>query len=384
MHSLLPRHSVHLLVLQPTPFCNINCDYCYLNDRSSKRLMTLDTARRVFTHLREDELLAEGFELIWHAGEPLAAGVPFFRDAQHVINATVGDIIGCQTFQTNGMLIDDSWCELFSDIGAVVGVSLDGPEDLHDLHRKSRSGRGTHEQVMRGIRLLQAHDIDFYALCVLHAASLREPERLFEFFAASGIQRLGFNFEETEGIHTSHLFTAGDLESLTTQFLRYACDYTTSRNGIWVREFSDMLQTIRDSADAPTITHVNQPFSILTVGWDGRWSTFCPELISYGRAPNDFFFGNLNDGPLSLHADMKKFSAVARAVEEGIARCRSECEYFSVCGGGRPSNKFAEYGSFAASETQQCRLSVKRLADVCIDQIARNMIRNAEAISTPS
>src|SRR5437588_7446046 len=104
--------------------------------------------------------------------------------------------------QTNGTLINDEWCEFIKGCQIEIGVSLDGPKDLHDHNRKTRSLNGTFDRVVRGLSLLRNHDIPFHVISVLTRRSLADPTAIFEFFESLGIRRVHFNIEEIEGIHS--------------------------------------------------------------------------------------------------------------------------------------------------------------------------------------
>jgi len=193
-----------LLVVRPTPFCNIDCDYCYLLDHQIRGVVKPETLDALFRSVFASSILRDGFSLIWHAGEPLVLPVAFYEQALAMLarhNARGLKVKVC--FQTNGLLIDDRWCRFFLESGAKVGVSLDGPRDLHDRHRRTRGGRGTFDRAMAGLRRLQEAGIAFSVICVLTREALLEPRRIFAFFEEAGIRDIGFNIEELEGDHAS-------------------------------------------------------------------------------------------------------------------------------------------------------------------------------------
>ena len=146
---------LELLVLQPTPFCNLDCTYCYLPDRDSKRRMSESTLNRVAEFVFSSGIVERGFTVVWHAGEPMVLPVGYYERAIEIIAAhnAAGFKVG-HSFQTNGVLIDDEWCDFFRKHQVNVGVSVDGPAFLHDRNRKTRKGAGTQHRVMDGIRKL--------------------------------------------------------------------------------------------------------------------------------------------------------------------------------------------------------------------------------------
>ena len=127
---------LRLLILQPTAFCNISCRYCYLPNRNETHRLQVDDLETVVHRLVKDDLFGEFVEICWHAGEPLAVGVPYYEAAVRTIRNIIpsGTAI-CHTIQTNGLLINQDWCRFFADNGVNLGISLDGPEDIHDRYR---------------------------------------------------------------------------------------------------------------------------------------------------------------------------------------------------------------------------------------------------------
>src|SRR5260370_28060629 len=116
----------------------------------------------------------------FQGGEPTLAGLPYFeklvefqkqygRDGQQVGNAV----------QTSAVLLDKSWCDLFHAYSWLLGVSLDGPEEMHDLYRVNKEGRGTWKRVMQSVELLQVNKVEFNILCVLSQANVGRAQELY-------------------------------------------------------------------------------------------------------------------------------------------------------------------------------------------------------------
>ena len=193
-----------LLVVQATPYCNLDCDYCYLPDRHDRRRLEPALLDPILDTVLSSPFVEEPFTLLWHAGEPLMVPPAFYDEASRRITAALErhgqrDLLIPQAIQTNATVIDERWCACFERNQMQVGVSLDGPAALHDAHRRTRTGLGSHAATMRGIAQLQRHGIPFEVITVLTAASLEDPDGLFHFFVEHGIGDVGFNMEETEG-----------------------------------------------------------------------------------------------------------------------------------------------------------------------------------------
>src|SRR5262249_22991305 len=147
-------------VVQPTPFCNIDCRYCYLPDRNRKAAAAPETLFNLFSQVFASGWVRDCLSVVWHAGEPMVLPIGFYRDAFRMIdllkpaNVSIG-----HSFQTNGTLINEDWCAFFAEEQVNVGVSVDGPRRLHDCNRLTRSGLGTFDKTIAGIRLLRRHGI---------------------------------------------------------------------------------------------------------------------------------------------------------------------------------------------------------------------------------
>lgn len=358
-----------MVVIQPTGFCNIDCSYCYLPNRNDKHTISLDLVERLFAQLFGMNRTAPEVTVVWHAGEPLVVPPSFYRDAFAIIERYRPTHVRVKhSFQTNGMLINAEWCALFKEWEVGVGVSIDGPAPLHDANRKTRSGKGTHAQAMKGIATLRAHDVPFHVITVLSAASLESPERLMDFYLDAGIDHVCFNIEESEGSHVSSLFETRGLSEVYTQFLRRFWHLAQESGRIhFVREIDLAIGRIFRPEEAEGHNIQVEPFAMLNVGSRGEVSSFSPELLGLENAAYDnFVFGNLLTDPLAVIEERCRESALHRDIKAGVAACESSCAYFSVCGGGAPINKLFENGSFASTATSYCALTLKVPTDIVI------------------
>jgi len=180
--------AIETLVIQPTPFCNIACTYCYLRHRGDRSVMSDKTLGMVFERVFASRWLGLALSVIWHAGEPLVLPVAYYRDAFDRIERWRPQALNLRhSIQTNGMLITAEWCELIRQHNVGIGVSLDGSRRLHDLYRRTRSGGGTFDRTMAGIHLLRQHGVDFHVITVLSNDSLEDPDGQVDFYISEGI-----------------------------------------------------------------------------------------------------------------------------------------------------------------------------------------------------
>lgn len=181
-----PR-AFHVMAKPTGARCNLRCDYCFFlekaqlypgsNFRMSDAVMERYIRQTITAHQVPQVTLA------WQGGEPTLMGLDFFRRAVALAQrySKPGMTIE-HTIQTNGVLLDDDWCRFFHDHRVLVGLSLDGPQALHDVYRHDGQGRSVFAAVVRAARLLQAHEVEFNILCTVNAANSRHPLEVYRFF----------------------------------------------------------------------------------------------------------------------------------------------------------------------------------------------------------
>lgn len=369
----MPR--LELLVVQPTPFCNIDCRYCYLPDRNSKAIVAPETLAKLFSQVFASGWVENGLSVVWHAGEPMVLPIDFYRKAFRMIDGlrpTQTPVT--HSFQTNGTLMDEAWCKFFGEEQVNLGVSIDGPRRLHDRNRLTRSGRGTFDKTIAGIRLLRRHEVPFHVISVLSMDSMLSAREMFDFYVEEGIQHVCFNVEESEGNYVSQSFADNGVEAA---YYRFLSEFWRLSAGApdkikFIREIEHALQQVIRPKDALFSNQLVEPFAITSMDWAGNISTFSPELLGLKSADyGDFLLGNINSDNLVDLPKRANFVKMLKDIETGVAMCRERCEYFSVCGGGEPVNKLAENGSFASTETTYCRVTKMRATDLVLDAIER-------------
>jgi uncharacterized protein len=361
------------VVIQPTPFCNIDCRYCYLPDRLNKNQISDQVLYKIFNEVFASNEITGRIHFVWHAGEPLTLPVAFYERAFAIakeVNAQYNrDYF--HGFQTNATLINDAWAEFFIAHDVKVGVSLDGPDFLHDRNRVMRSGNGTHTKVMQGIRILQKHQIDFSTICVLTNFSLDYPDEIYRFFVDHGIDYVGFNIDEQEGTNKQSSYGQDGVQERYKWFLKRFLELTNTDQGkLVVREFAWFVPLII-SGDSTVFAPDNSPstpLKLLTFDYQGNYSTFDPELA--GAASDrfeNFRMGNILENPLDSIIHNHVYQQVNAEIQSGVHMCEQTCKYWVICGGGFPSNKYFEHGRFDVTETIACRIYRQATADVIFD-----------------
>lgn len=370
---------IRLVVIQSTSFCNLNCDYCYLPNRHLENQLSLELIEPIIKTVLTSPFMGCDFTILWHAGEPLAVPISFYDQATALIRGAedkykTQPVQIFQSIQTNGTLINQAWCDCFKRNQIYVGVSIDGPAFLHDAHRQTRKGTGTHAATMRGVSLLQKNEIPFNVISVLTEDSLDYPDEIFNFFMENGIYSVGFNMEEAEGVHQNSTLNQSGIEERYREFIKRFWDLTVQANGVLkLREFESMC-TLVYTDKRLDYTDMNRPFVIVNFDHQGNFSTFDPELLSIKTEQyGNFILGNILDDSLESVCDTEKFQKIYRDMFSGVDLCRQTCEYFGLCGGGAGSNKYWENGTFNTTETKACRYRTQVIADVVLDGLENSL-----------
>ena len=369
---------IGVVVAQPTPFCNIDCRYCYLPQRTLKTVMTQSTVRALFERVFASGWANQDLTVIWHAGEPLVVPPNFYRTAFETIESMrPASVRVHHSMQTNGMLISSEWCDLFKAWHVGVGVSIDGPKRFNDEHRLTRSGHSTFDRALAGIRRLREESVPFHVISVLSQHSMEAPEEMLDFYLAEGIEDVCFNVEESEGAHVSGLFQSTDpqarFRSFLSRFWRLARQSGKIR---FIREIDGMLPRVFRPEDNELRNEQAEPFAMLNVDCQGNVSSFSPELLGLKQsAYADFIIGNVHSCSLEEMSQSPAMQAMTRDIATGVDVCRRTCQYFSVCGGGAPVNKLFENGSFASGRTSFCDLTQKIPIDLILEAFDRLELR---------
>ena len=272
----------NLLIIQSSPFCNIDCTYCYLADRTNKKRMSIETVRDIVKFIADVPFANEILTVCWHAGEPLAVPISFYERAFELFAS--GPRRVRQNIQTNGTLISDDWCYLFNKWSVQIGLSIDGPKAIHDRNRIDRTGRGTFERVTRGISKLREHNVPFSVIAVLTKDSLQAADELWDFFKSVGISHVGFNIDEIEGAHGSSSLQKAEHLVAFRRFMSRIAELHENDPDLKCREIEDMRRHLIAPLDGEIERADNRPGAILNIDADGNWTTFSPELLGQSHS----------------------------------------------------------------------------------------------------
>lgn len=319
--------------------CNLRCEYCFYRPKAllyphqKRHAMPLEVLNRFIGDYMQMAGQTPSFG--WQGGEPTTLGLEFFRRvvAIQVKKAKPGQAIA-NGFQTNGILIDDDWARFFRRYQFLVGLSLDGPQHIHDYYRRDLGRRPTWDRVMRAMATLRANAVEFNILCMVTAFSGDKGAEVYDFFKAHDLRFLQF-------------IPCIEIDPDTGNVMPYSC--TPQQYGQFLCEVFD-----RWAAEEPAHTYV-RTFDDLLMAYMGEQSPTCifrPTCAEYlliehngDVYPCDFFveerwkLGNLMETPLREIALSDKLMEFRYAKSELVERC-VECEYVRLCYGGCQRHRF--------------------------------------------
>lgn len=340
--------------------CNLRCKYCYYLEKSHlyrnapARVMSDELLERFVQEYIQAQTMSQVL-FTWHGGEPLMRPLSFYRKAVALQEKYAFGRQIDNTIQTNGTLLTDEWCEFFKEHNWLVGISIDGPQEFHDEYRRTASDKPSWQKVMRGIRLLRKHGVEWNAMAVVNDFNAGYPLEFYHFFKEMGAKYIQFApVVERMAAHSDgrHLATLVDQECPVADFSVSPAqwgDFLCAIFDEWVRH--DVGQTYVEI------------FDCTLANWVGERPGICVYAKECGHAGvmefngdvyscDHFVFpeyklGNIRDRTLveMLYGEQQRqFSCLKHA---SLPKQCKECEWEFACHGECPKNRFVNdrYGN---------------------------------------
>jgi len=354
------RVPFHVMAKPIGPLCNLDCRYCFYLKK--EKLYPAGEAFRMSplvleAFVRQYIAFQPGPEVTftWQGGEPTLLGVDFFREVvrlqrEHADGRKVSNAI-----QTNGTLLDDAWCAFFTEHGFLVGLSIDGPEELHDAYRRDKGGHPSFEQVMRGVGYLRKHDTDFNTLTVVNRLNARRPLEVYRFLQEVGSRFLQF----IPLVEPPADADTGSPESRPTASPGHPAGRRkapVTPESVEAEEFGSFLMAVFDEWVRNDVGRVFvQLFDVTLAGWMGMEPPLCVFAETCGQAVAlehdgslfscdhyvrpDHRLGNILDTPMRDLVGHPAQHAFGQAKRDTLHRYCRECEVRFLCNGECPKNR---------------------------------------------
>lgn len=180
---------------KPSSFqCNLKCDYCFYLEKESQFTHEKWMDDSTLKEFIKQYIAASGNQVYftWQGGEPTLAGLDFFRKVIHYQQRYAGQKRIFNALQTNGILLNNEWCAFLKEHEFLVGISIDGPQELHDRYRRSNSGNGTFAKVIAAIERLKSYQVEFNTLTVINNINVHYPLEVYHFLKSIGSKHMQF------------------------------------------------------------------------------------------------------------------------------------------------------------------------------------------------
>jgi uncharacterized protein len=352
--------------------CNLDCHYCYY--RQKERLTPGTESFQMRSDLLEEYIVQEiettpgpVINFFWHGGEPTLLGLEYFRkivDLQRKHRPQDRRITN--GIQTNAVLLNEEWCRFFAAEGFAVGVSVDGPQALHDSYRLTKDQKPTFRQVMQGYRLLRQHKIPVDILCVVHAKNAQHPLEVYRFFKEIRAQYISF------------------IPLVEPQSSGESC---VSPRTVPPDSFGIFLCTIFDEWVRQDIGRIIiQIFEEAARPAYGQDHSLCIFRSTCGNVPviehnGDFYscdhfvtpehrLGNIRETPLAALLESPVQRAFGQAKLDSLPRYCRECEVRTLCNGGCPKDRIIDTPDGEAGLNYLCA-GYKRFFEHCRPYVTR-------------
>ncbi|MFO7979933.1 MAG: anaerobic sulfatase maturase [Candidatus Aminicenantes bacterium] len=343
----MPRKSsqpFHVIIKPIGPICNLNCTYCYYLDKKNlypnkkkfrMPLSILEELTKQYISSQPDGL--QEIQFAWQGGEPTLLGVDFFKKAVELQKKyTPRGMKITNSLQTNGTLLNDEWGQFFHDESFLVGISIDGPQDIHDCFRYDSKGQGSFNQTMKGLEILKKHKVEFNTLTVVNSVNGNQPKKVYDFLK--------------------------DIGSRFFQFIPIVerdASGSVTKETVGPRQWGRFLQTVFDCWLSSDIGRIFiQRFDIGLGLSMGLPSALCAFSETCGRAValehngdlyscdhfvfKDYYLGNITKQSLASLIDSPKQKKFGQDKKDKLPKKCRQCHYLSLCQGECPANRFVK------------------------------------------
>ncbi len=338
----------HLLAKPTGAVCNLACQYCFFLSKEklypdSPFRMTDEMLEEYIRQYVEAQRVPEA-SIAWQGGEPTLMGLDFFRRSVELVEKHKRPKMTIQhTMQTNGTLLDDEWCEFFKEHNFLIGISIDGPAEMHNAYRVDKGGNPSFDRVMRGLEFLKKRKVDFNILCTVHAANGDYPLEVYRFFRdeleAEFVQFIAIVVRDNEtGFQEGKTVTDRSVEpeQWGNFFIGVFDEWVRRDVGQTYVQFFDVA--LGNWVGAPPSLCVFSPTCGTALALEHNGDLYsCDHFVE----PN-YFLGNIAETHIMELVASDKQQKFGRDKLDTLPSYCQECDVLFACHGGCPKNRFVE------------------------------------------
>jgi|SRR5271157_70413 len=352
---------IHVVAKPIGPLCNLNCEYCFYLEKQAlfgadENYRMSDGVLSAFITNYVKSQPTPVVEFVWQGGEPTLLGIDFFKRVVDLQKQFTGAKTITNSLQTNGTLLDEDWCRFLKKHNFMVGISLDGPKEIHDRYRRDRKGTGTFDKVMRGLKLLQKHKVEYNVLACVARETARKPLDVYHFFKNEGVEFIQFS-PVVERVTDGGGAQLGLRLAGPAALEREERETDVTPWSVIPEEYGDFLIDIYEDwvrHDVGTVFVMN--FEWVLNAWIGNPSPVCVYAKTCGRSVviehngdvyacdhcvyPEYRLGNIKTDRLSGMVERSLQSGFGVKKEAVLPGWCKECEVLAACHGGCPKHRF--------------------------------------------
>jgi uncharacterized protein len=352
---------IHVVAKPIGPVCNLACEYCFYLEKKAlfgpgEQYRMSDKVLSAFITNYITSQPTPAVEFVWQGGEPTLLGIEFFKRVIELQKPFSGEKTITNSLQTNGTLLTERWCQFLKKHNFMVGISLDGPQEIHDRYRCDRKGSGSFDRVMQGLRLLQKHEIPYNVLACVARETAKKPLDVYCFLRGEGVEFIQFTpiVERIPDTRSSELglCLAGPAPLDKDNGHKDVTPWSVAPE-----EYGDFLiavyeEWVRNDVDKTFVMN----FEWALNAWIGDPSPVCIHAVQCGRSVvlehnGDIYacdhsvypqynLGNIMTYRLSGMVERSLQSGFGISKETALPRLCRECEVLAACRGGCPKHRF--------------------------------------------
>jgi uncharacterized protein len=358
----ITAQGIHVVAKPTGPACNLNCEYCFYLEKqvlfsSRSQYLMSDAVLAAFINNYVTSQPTPVVEFVWQGGEPTLAGLEFFKRVIELQRPLTRQKTIRNAIQTNGTLLDDTWCRFLKRHDFMVGISLDGPKEIHDRYRRNRKGRGTFERTMNGLRFLQKHQVEYNVMACVARETAAKPLEVYGFFRDAGVEHIQFTpiVERMPDATTAGLglrlaaFPSLDRQEQQTEVADWSVlpkaygDFLIAVYEEWVRHDVGKIFVMNFEwalnawigNPSPVCTHARQCGRSLVIEHNG--DVFACDHSVYPQSR----IGNILTDTLPNMVEKSLKTGFGIRKETALPRWCRECDVLAACQGGCPKHRFA-------------------------------------------
>ena len=361
-----PSIPFHLMAKPSGSLCNMDCHYCFYLEKSK---LYPETTEWAMSKMVQENYIIKYIEsqdtdiitFAWQGGEPTLLGLDFYKRVVKLQQKYANGKQIDNTFQTNGVLLDDEWCNFFASNNFLIGLSIDGPREIHDQYRVMKGGQPTFNKVYSGLKLLQKHNVEFNTLTCVQRSNAYKPLEVYNFLKEVGSKYIQFipiverKLSETKNATEFQLPLPS--EEVTASIAEWAVEPL---------QFGKFLSEIFDEwVKADVGKYYVQMFDIALESWYTGKSSLCIFNETCGRAAaiehngdiyscDHYVYPEYKIGNI-IRDDLKKVMNSGKQIKFGLDKSLTltkycqQCEFKFACWGDCPKHRFSttpdgEYG----------------------------------------